>query len=103
MEPVPAESPVVARLRLVFDHMTKYISEHGDSRYSFILKTVMDEALDEMEDEGPENLEAWFSQFGQVVSWIGTGDIKDLPEALRSMIIPVPETLVSAMGDGSHS
>lgn len=99
---VPAESPVVQRLRMVFDHMTQYISENGDSRYSFILQTVMDEALGEMNEEGPENLEAWFEQFGMIVKWIGSGDLNDLPESMREALIPVPKEIAEAL-NGTHS
>jgi hypothetical protein len=85
---------------MVFDHMMKYIAENGESRYAFLLQTVMNEALDEMSEErDPENLAHWFSQFGQVVQWIGSGNIADLPESLRDIVAPKAE-LVS---DSTHS
>lgn len=91
---------------MVFDHMTTYIAANGDGRYSFLLKTVMDEALDEMAESEPDSFERWFSEFGDIVRWIGTGDINDLPEALRR--IAVPESTAAAIKEladtvGTHS
>jgi uncharacterized protein CbrC (UPF0167 family) len=71
-------------------------SETG-KRYAWILKTVMDELLDEMADEDNGQLEEWFATCGQFIAWIGTGNADDLPALMREKFSISPESTTTEL------
>jgi hypothetical protein len=90
---VTVNPPVLQRLELLFGNMMKSIDKTGSAKHkrlSWVLKAVFDEMADDMLDQDVETLEQWLAATGQVIKWIGTGRIDDLPEQFHDM---VPEHL----------
>jgi hypothetical protein len=85
---------VVQRLELLFTNLLKASEESNSTKYrrmSWILKSVFDEMADEMLERDAEELEQWLAATGQVIKWIGTGQLEDLPEKFHAM---TPEHLL---------
>ena len=92
-----AEPLVLQRLELLFSNMMKSVEQTGSDKYkrlSWVLKAVFDEMADEMAERDVEELEQWLAATGQVIKWIGTGMIDDLPEKFRDMV-PAHIALIS--------
>lgn len=89
--PTSDEPPVVRRLRVVMGQLHDFTSQGGGkadkyARYSWLMKSVMDEMLDELGTTSGEQLAVWFEQFGQVIAWCGSGDDSQLPPQLRQYL-----------------
>jgi hypothetical protein len=53
------------------------------ARFSFVTRAMIEEIGEELADRDEETLQAFMSQIGQVIAWIGHGDSMQLPANLR--------------------
>lgn len=72
---------VTKRLRILFAELTKIT---GMDKQQWIMKTIMDEVLEEINDRASVNREAadallseWFTKCGLMLEWVATGIIPD--------------------------
>jgi len=57
-------------------------------KYAWLIDTVFDEIMDEAQkrEMNDEKLQAYLTQFGQLLAWCGTGDERLLPPELRDYL-----------------
>lgn len=75
------ELEVTKRLRILFHELTKIT---GMDKQAWILKTILEEVTDEINDRASENKEEadamlsdWFTKCGLMLEWVATGEIPD--------------------------
>ena len=56
------------------------------AKFAWVARGMSDEMMQELVDVPEEKLEQWFSDFGQVIEWCGSGDPSVLPESVRDFI-----------------
>lgn len=89
--PEQGDNAVVIRLKNVFRQLHEYTTstsqtgKAGDRllKGSYILQAVMEEVFEELKDVDEPMMSQWFVNFGDIIRWVGSGDINDLPEQLR--------------------
>lgn len=79
-------------MRIVLAQMTQYLSknpEHKYSRYAWVMDEIANEMMDELADTDSdmETLGQWFTDFGRVFAWCGSGDPAVLPESVRDFLV----------------
>lgn len=84
---VPAEPPVIQRLRGIFGELQNVMkqSSAGESldRFSFLINSVTAEIVEELAALDVATLEMYLYQIGLMFEWVGSGDLSLLPEHLR--------------------
>jgi hypothetical protein len=92
-------------MRLLFGEVMNRAQLTG--RNGFILKIVMDEVLERMSetDISTEFIEEWMMVSSQIMRWIATGDIADVPEEFRQRVLEAESNLALPAGDAmiAHS
>lgn len=83
---------VIERLEYVVNTLHGFIEQNDESgmmaRFSFVTKAMMEEVAIELEDRDESTLQAFMSQIGEVIAWIGHGDIDRLPDNLQQFVSP---------------
>lgn len=83
---------VIRRLEYVVETLHSYIEQNDDSgnmaRFSYVTRAMIQEVGEELADRDEETLQAFMSQIGQVIAWIGHGDHERLPEQLQTFVRP---------------
>lgn len=87
----PAAKPaVIQRLEYVVSSLHNYIEANDDSgtmaRFSFVARAMIEEISEELADRDEETMQAYMSQIGQVIAWIGHGESEQLPENLQPFV-----------------
>jgi hypothetical protein len=85
---IPAVKPaVVKRLEYVITTLHQYVEQNDESgqmaRFSFIAKAVIDEMTEELAERDEATLQIYMAQIGEVIAWVGHGDITRLPDNIR--------------------
>lgn len=105
LPPVEDEHPVIVRFSGVMNELLSYNLAQGKSarsrRVTLVLEAVMEEVTEELreaimeaEADGDSSFAGYFSWVGEIISWIGTGDIDSLPEEMQAVarrIMGIPE------------
>jgi hypothetical protein len=94
--PVEREAPTVKRLKAVMAEMQTFIAKSGNGkqrRMNLIMKHMSRAVIEELEDIPQEHIGFYFAQFGEIVSWIGTGDDSSLPDGIREFLMARMGTL----------
>lgn len=75
---VPAEAPVFLRSRLTMKYFIDSMMQSGvtgsKSKVAFMMKRLVEEALDEAQEVPPEILELYMAQAAAVLHWAATGE-----------------------------
>lgn len=83
---------VIQRLEFVVNTLHEYISENDDtgtlSRFSFVTRAMIEEIGAELGERDEETMQGFMAQIGEVIAWIGHGDVSKLPENLREFVEP---------------
>lgn len=83
---------VIRRLEYVVNTLHTYIEANDDSgnmaRFSYVTRAMIEEVGEELADRDEETLQAFMSQIGEVIAWIGHGDAGRLPEQLQTFVRP---------------
>lgn len=58
------------------------------ARFAFVTRAMMDEVSEELADRDEETLQMFMYQIGEVIAWVGHGDMERLPENLRQFVEP---------------
>lgn len=61
------------------------------ARFSFIARAMIEEITSELEDRDEATLQAFMSQIGDVIGWIGHGDAERVPANLQEFVGMRPE------------
>ena len=78
----PADAPVIHRLRQIFNEVYKHAEAQG--RMAWILKSVTEEVLDVIVEQAVEGEVADYLLItSQVIRWVATGEIEDLPDMFK--------------------
>jgi hypothetical protein len=88
------------RLQAVLAELTAFVANKGSGkqkRMAFVMRRIATDVCEELQDSDPESVAAYFDQMGKVVSWIGTGNNADLPEALQELFLPRAEGIQLAI------
>jgi hypothetical protein len=56
------------------------------SRYAWVMQSMFDEVLDELQDTDGDTIGGWFEQFGKIIQWCGSGDDTVLPPGVREYL-----------------
>jgi hypothetical protein len=72
--------------------LTSYVLQHGTGRHKrmgFILRRIAADVIEELGEDGrdEEQISVYFANMGKVISWIGTGNDNDLPEAMKEFLM----------------
>jgi hypothetical protein len=86
---VVVENPVITRMRSLVTEMIAFSSQAPGServgRMSFILQSVVDEIMEELEDlDDIEQTRRYLAWCGLMLQWVATGQTDALPEQLRA-------------------
>jgi hypothetical protein len=85
-------------MRLLFGEVMDRAAVTG--RNGFILKIVMDEVLERVsEEENTDFIAEWMMVSSQIMRWIATGDINDVPEEFRHKVLEAESNLALPAGD----
>lgn len=79
-------SPVILRLRAVMSTLNGFVIQNdtgGLSKFAFLMQSLTDEVIEELEDKDEEVIGAYMERMGEVIAWIGHGDSERLPDILR--------------------
>lgn len=79
-------SPVLVRLRAVISTLHGFAIQHGTGgldKFSFLMQSLTDEVIEELEDQDEEVIAAYMERMGEIIAWIGHGDSERLPDMLR--------------------
>lgn len=93
---IPAARPqVIQRLEYVVNSLHAVVEANDDSgtmaRFSFIARAMIEEITSELEDRDEATLQAFMSQIGDVIGWIGHGDAERVPANLQEFVGMRPE------------
>lgn len=81
---------VIRRLEYVVNTLHTYIEANDDSgnmaRFSYVTRAMIEEVGEELADRDEETLQAFMSQIGEVIAWIGHGDVTRLPAQLQTFV-----------------
>lgn len=58
------------------------------ARFAFVTRAMMDEVSEELADRDEETLQMFMYQIGEVIAWVGHGDMSRLPDNLRQFVEP---------------
>src|SRR5215510_2354556 len=67
-------SPVLIRLRAVMTSLNNYVIQNGDggfAKFAFLMQALTDEVIEELEEKDEELIQAYMTQMGEVIAWIG--------------------------------
>lgn len=81
-----ARSPVILRLQAVMSTLNSFVINNdtgGLSKFAFLMQSLTDEVIEELEDKDDELIGSYMERMGEVIAWIGHGDIDRLPDMLR--------------------
>jgi hypothetical protein len=82
-----ADSPVIHRIRVLFNETRKRSEDFSGGKSSWILKTVMDEVIDTLAEQGNEELLVEYILLtSRIMRWAATGDIDDLPDEFKEKL-----------------
>lgn len=56
------------------------------AKWSWVAKTMLTEALDEMHEVPEATISVYLTQFGRIMEWCGTGDMSVLPPEMAEYI-----------------
>lgn len=83
---------VIQRLEFVVTTLQGFIEENDESgmmaRFAFVTRAMMDEVSEELQERDEETLQMFMYQIGEVIAWVGHGDMDRLPENLRQFVEP---------------
>ena len=83
---------VIQRLEFVVNTLHEYIADNDDtgtlSRFSFVTRAMIEEIGAELGERDEETMQGFMAQIGEVIAWIGHGDVTKLPENLREFVEP---------------
>lgn len=86
---------VIQRLEFVVNSLHSVVEANDDSgtmaRFSFIARAMIEEITSELEDRDEETLQHFMAQIGDVISWIGHGDVERVPANLKEFVGMRPE------------
>lgn len=86
----PVKPLVIQRLEYVVNTLHEYIEQNDDSgtmaRFSYVTRAMIEEVGEELADRDEETLQAFMSQIGEVIAWIGHGDQTRLPLQLQGFV-----------------
>jgi hypothetical protein len=57
--------------------------EVGLSKFTFLMSALTDEVIEELSEKDEEVIGVFMEQMGEVIAWIGHGDLSRLPEPMR--------------------
>jgi hypothetical protein len=81
------KAPVIERLEFVINSLHSYVEENDDSgtmaRFSYVARAMIEEVSEELAERDEETMQVFMAQMGEVIAWIGHGDITRLPESIR--------------------
>jgi hypothetical protein len=87
-----AKPEVIQRLEFVVNTLHRFVAENDQSgmmaRFSYVTKAMLEEVTAELQERDEETLQGFMSQMGEVIAWIGHGDIDRLPDNLREFVNP---------------
>lgn len=81
-----ARSPVIVRLQAVMSTLNGFVIQNdsgGLSKFAFLMQSLTDEVIEELEDKDEEVIGAYMERMGEVIAWIGHGDTERLPDILK--------------------
>ena len=86
-----ADKPaVIKRLEFVIDTLHGYIVENDDSgamsRFSFVTRAMIEEIGEELVERDEETMQRFMAQIGEVIAWIGHGDVEKLSPYLKEFV-----------------
>lgn len=88
----PDKPAVIQRLEFVVTSLQGFIEENDESgmmsRFAFVTRAMMDEVSEELADRDEETLQSFMYQIGEVIAWVGHGDMTRLPDNLRQFVEP---------------
>jgi hypothetical protein len=64
--------------------MLAHVRESGGpnvQRFAWLIESFIDEALSEMADGTPEQIEAFFQELARLINWVATGELDGIPTA----------------------
>jgi hypothetical protein len=81
---------------MLFDQLTN-LPAMENSRQMWIMKTIMDELMEEMSEFDEVVLAEWFSKCGLMLEWVSTGKVPESDdEFLSALAIEGPEDSLQA-------
>jgi hypothetical protein len=80
---------MVLRLQAVLGTLNNFViangSEVGFANFGIIMQSLTDELIEELEEKDEAVIEVFMERMGEIIAWIGHGDINRLPDDLRAM------------------
>jgi hypothetical protein len=53
----------------------------------WLMHAIMDEVLDELADGDDTRTALYFTYFGKIIDWVGTGNTDSLPDELKAWLV----------------
>lgn len=96
------ELEVTKRLRILVNQLVQIA---GKDRQTWILNTVFDEIIEEINDRAAEDREGadallslWFSKCGMMLEWVATGNAPDEQDDFFDAFLALPEAQPEIVG-----
>jgi hypothetical protein len=92
---VVAENPIYRRLTGVIGGMTDFVQTNrgkadGMAKMAWVMSVMAEEVVEELKEmRSDEELSLYLAMIGEVISWIGHGDMSRLPEFLKPFAMAI--------------
>lgn len=86
---VQGESPLAFRLRLVLDHLSMFVHQHGDERtrrIQWIIEPFIEEITTQLSGLDQGTMETYWNNVGLLFQWVGTGNEENLPPEVLAFV-----------------
>lgn len=97
ISPAPANDPVITRLRSLIGFAVARVDESGG--VPFFLRTLITEVMEELGELDGGDVASYMLYTSQIMRWVATGSIEDIPDELRDSI---PQELRFALPAGTE-
>ncbi len=89
-----ADPPVIQRVRF----LVKQAMANSNGRVPWMVESLVDEFLNEIADQNPEELTGYIMMSAGIMKWAATGNMDELP----GFLVPLAENAQKELPAGAH-